>query len=310
MAEESISNSVCCGIVTYNPDIDRLLENIEAVCSQVSEIIIYDNGSINIGEIKLIVTAMPEITLLQSDHNDGMSKALNRLCNHALKGGSRKKEGYKHILLLDQDSVSYPDMVENLVKYVDRAIGIVAPVSHNRNIPFSTYETKRSDLQEALRVNTSGSLVNLSAFSEVGGYNENLFVDWVDIEYCLRLREKGFKIAVSASAFLLHDLGESVFICKIPWISNGRLVSRSLMRTNHALHRQYDCARSWAIMLKEHTGSPLIKWEKLNIAMGIVQRIFTEPHKLKLLHTLYRGYKDGKNACRSAEQCSTIIDSN
>ena len=46
---------ICAGIVTYNPNIDRLRENYLHIRDQVDVIIICDNGSGNLNEIKEIL---------------------------------------------------------------------------------------------------------------------------------------------------------------------------------------------------------------------------------------------------------------
>ena len=43
---------ICAGIVLYNPDIERLSDNIDSVISQVEKIYLVDNGSKNINKIE------------------------------------------------------------------------------------------------------------------------------------------------------------------------------------------------------------------------------------------------------------------
>ena len=38
------------GIVTYNPNMKRLIENVNAILPQVEQVILVDNGSANINE--------------------------------------------------------------------------------------------------------------------------------------------------------------------------------------------------------------------------------------------------------------------
>lgn len=40
--------SVMAQIITYNPDMDILRENVRSIISQVDALLIYDNGSANI----------------------------------------------------------------------------------------------------------------------------------------------------------------------------------------------------------------------------------------------------------------------
>ena len=43
-------------IVTFNPDLDVLLRNIQAIRQQVNRVLIVDNGSKNINEIRNMIT--------------------------------------------------------------------------------------------------------------------------------------------------------------------------------------------------------------------------------------------------------------
>ena len=43
------------GIVTYNPDIEKLKKNISRIAGQVCKLVIADNGSKNIEDIKNLV---------------------------------------------------------------------------------------------------------------------------------------------------------------------------------------------------------------------------------------------------------------
>ena len=47
-------DKIYAGIVSYNPDIQRISENIFAIHKQVPEVIIFDNGSNNINHLKKI----------------------------------------------------------------------------------------------------------------------------------------------------------------------------------------------------------------------------------------------------------------
>ena len=54
---------------------------------------------------------------------------------------------------------------------------------------------------------TSGSLINTSIFSEIGGYNEKLFIDEVDHEYCYRIKMLGYSVLQLENILLNHTLG-------------------------------------------------------------------------------------------------------
>ncbi|MCB5628214.1 glycosyltransferase, partial [Bifidobacterium breve] len=75
------------GIVTFNPDIELLRKNIEAICAQVDLVIIVDNGSRNLEDIRPLADAH-HCKLIPNAQNEGIATALNQI---ALAG---KGDGY------------------------------------------------------------------------------------------------------------------------------------------------------------------------------------------------------------------------
>ena len=54
----------------------------------------------------------------------------------------------------------------------------------------------------------SGSLVKAEVFGVTGFFDEAMFIDYVDTDFCLRLQKNGFKILSVASVLLEHELGQ------------------------------------------------------------------------------------------------------
>ena len=54
---------------------------------------------------------------------------------------------------------------------------------------------------------TSGSLLDLSAYEAVGPFMDELFIDQVDNEFCLRLRAAGFSVLEAGEATLQSPSG-------------------------------------------------------------------------------------------------------
>ena len=195
---------VFAGIVTYNPQIDRLIENVEAIAPQVERIVVFDNGSANLSEVEDALRAHGDSSdVIANGANAGMAHALNVLCERA------KAEGVDYILLLDQDSVAPEGFVDLLCEHTGEDVGITAPFVMDRN------NVRHVLMDEAVEqtdmVITSGSLVNLDIWERVGGYDENLFVDWVDYEYCDALLLQGYRILKVRDAVLLHEIGKKQY---------------------------------------------------------------------------------------------------
>ena len=48
-----MNNSIIAGIVTFNPDIDRLVRNVNSIKNQVDQVVLVDNGS---NEMEMILS--------------------------------------------------------------------------------------------------------------------------------------------------------------------------------------------------------------------------------------------------------------
>jgi rhamnosyltransferase len=94
---------------------------------------------------------------------------------------------------------------------------------------------------EPTEVITSGSLVRAGTFGRVGYFSEELFIDYVDTEYCLRLACVGFRIIVARNAFLHHSLGNASII---------NILGRKLLTLNHPLIRRYYISRNRFHLMK------------------------------------------------------------
>ena len=55
----------------------------------------------------------------------------------------------------------------------------------------------------------SANLVNAQVIREIGMYDEKLFIDGVDYEYCFRMRKAGYLIVQCANAKLKHAPAET-----------------------------------------------------------------------------------------------------
>ena len=62
-------------------------------------------------------------------------------------------------------------------------------------------------LEDVSIVITSGALYNLKAYPKIDPFRDDFFIDYVDIEYCLRAKQNGYNIVVNCNARLYHRLG-------------------------------------------------------------------------------------------------------
>lgn len=195
-------NTVAAVVILYNTDLN-VLDNFNTYINQVEKLFIIDNSDfINDSLIKNI-QLIENAEYICNSSNLGIAAALNLGAKRAMD------EGFEYLLTMDQDSKATSEMVKNLFLIMKSAsrIGIVTP----EYIHSSTPEIRNNTYtKEILYTITSGNLLNLLAFKEVGGYLEKLFIDHVDHEFCLRLNRYGYKVIKTNKAFLYHRVGNTV----------------------------------------------------------------------------------------------------
>lgn len=122
---------VVAGIVLFNPDLQRLNENINAVKNQVEQIIFFDNGSQNWNEIKKFFKKNDlenNIKVLRSKNNKGIAYALNMIAVYAMNNG------YEWLLTLDQDTVIKKDLITKYSSFTNlKNIGQLSCAYKDRN---------------------------------------------------------------------------------------------------------------------------------------------------------------------------------
>lgn len=246
---------IVAGIVTFNPVMERLAENLDGIQDQMEHILIYDNGSTNISSVRELVQAFPSARLIEGGRNRGIAYALNRLASTALL------EGKEWMLTLDQDSVAGDRMVESLMRYANGLTRMVTPaiVDRNKRRPSkrdSHAEVEVEYFKQAARRGplTSGSLMSLSAWRAVGGFDEGLFIDYVDYDFNQRLLLAGYSIARVNKTQLLHEVGraEETWLTLPRRTVSGRWELEHVYSFGHPPMRCYYKARNRIIFTRKY----------------------------------------------------------
>ena len=186
-------------VILYNPE-DVVYDNIMTYASKVDYLYIYDNSSIPNDMIKRNAEDLKNVIYIEDSSNAGLPKAINIVAREAIK------KGIKWLITFDQDSQAGKSMIERMIAFAnssicDDRVGIIAPnITREDDIIFERHYTYFD------KVFQSGAMHNLDILEKVGGYDEKLFIDQVDYEYCIRLRLSGYTIVKVNNAFLKHNL--------------------------------------------------------------------------------------------------------
>lgn len=213
--------SVASVTVAYNGR-HLLARHFEALLQQkarLSEIIVVDNASSD-GTADFLSSNYPEITLLRLSANEGVAGGYAAGLQYAIC-----EKGYGWAWMLDQDSVPHPETLSQLLdtwEAVDgrEQIGIIAPlpVDAQTEVPCSPFLWRDQQIEVPVTedsgpvcfvdmVISSGSLISSAAVQRAGLPRKDFFIDFVDFEHCLRLRQHGFKIAVATRCRMPHTIG-------------------------------------------------------------------------------------------------------
>ncbi|HVS75741.1 MAG TPA: glycosyltransferase family 2 protein, partial [Steroidobacteraceae bacterium] len=239
-------SDVCAVVVTYFPGVE-CAENLAALARQVACLLIIDNGSSE-ETLQPVVEAARRLsaTLVRLKVNLGIAAALNVGLRLA------RERGYSWLATFDQDSRATAAMIETMAQALGRypqpnRVAVVAPRHVDRLIGFTVAERGSEARGRGWRVipsvMTSGNLVRLDAAVVVGGFDERLFIDFVDHDFCFRLRRRGFRVLEATDAMLLHSLGS---------MERRLLLIKRVTVTHHAAIRRYYISRNRLVLWRRY----------------------------------------------------------
>ncbi|AOJ74957.1 MULTISPECIES: glycosyltransferase family 2 protein [Burkholderia] len=202
-------------VVFYRPNAD-CIRNANRLVG-FGDCIVVDNteGNHNAGLLGLD----PEIEYIANGRNLGIATALNQGVERLLERGCR------WALLFDQDSQPTSELLTGLPKridvavrrnprvalagpaYADARLGGVAPFIQFRHFSLKRIRPTSTEPVSVDFLITSGSCLNLSLWHEIGPMDDSLFIDFVDLEWCVRARARGCLILGIPDITLVHELG-------------------------------------------------------------------------------------------------------
>lgn len=209
-------------VVAFNPDAG-LVARLRATKRQASTVLVADNSDTPQGRAETArMSAEAEAEHLPQASNRGIAGALN--AGFAIL----RSRGFTHALALDQDSMPEGDLAASLLAaatpdqalvgadWFDHAAPERAP-RHVVALRWMPLLFRRRPLSEmahkpGCRVPVSfaimsGACIPLEAWHKLGGFNEDLMLDLVDEDFCLRAREAGLGVSILPGARLEHRRG-------------------------------------------------------------------------------------------------------
>lgn len=273
-------NCICAGIITFNPDIGRLIENVKSVKQNgIDSILIVDNGSKNISAVKETVKN-EHLALIENSDNYGVSKALNQIFSYCAD------HSIEWVLSLDQDSVCPNNLGEEYIRYIDNNPEaekiILCPIIKDRNSSLNASQTGASYV-DVKRCITSGSLTSVYCWKTLNGFDDYLFIDSVDWDFCDRAISHGFRIVQITKVQLIHEIGNTV---------DHRFLIWKFPVLNHNSFRKYYRSRNLIYLAKKNGSIKCYIKNYLSVIKIIIIILLYEKEKREKLHAVFKGYKD------------------
>lgn len=277
-------------VVLYNPNSD-VEENIKSYADYVDVVYAVDNSSND----NSAMFSKDKIIYISNGENKGIAYALNVGAQKAIS------DGYDWLLTMDQDSRFSDDGIEKMKKFIVDSqegnnqfdyekIGLITPF--HRTI-FNENE-KPEGIDSPAVVMTSGNIISLKAYKEIDGFKDWMFIDAVDFDYCLNLRDHGYDIWRLTYIELKHNLGNVVFK------DIGRKHMYSL---NHSATRRYYIVRNrhYFYDMYHERWPDFCNAEKGRTSREAAKIFLCEKQKFKKLFAMLRGYIDYKRGVKGAK---------
>lgn len=189
---------LACVVVLFNPKVDNI-KNIIGYSILFDHVYIIDNTE--------NPTEHPEfrqksnIEYIQLFENKGLGYALNLGCQKAYR-----TDGFEYVVTMDQDSIlkynRFKEYSESILKLEKAAI--VSPQYEIDRKKKIVLEDKIVSVDWCMQ---SASVFNLSILDKLGYFDEQMFIDCIDYDYCLKAKKNGYFVYQNKNYSIYHEPG-------------------------------------------------------------------------------------------------------
>src|SRR5438093_1776942 len=173
-------------VILYYTD-EQVSERIFTYLPAIPKLYIIDNSEKSLPVLQKL-TSSEKIRFIHDGENKGIAKRLNDVIEIAIS------EGYEWLMTMDQDSFFEEEHLPAYFSCIEKFEGNNQVGMFGVDFEGTANIAADCTWQEITHLITSGSVVNLGLFNAIGKFDELLFIDEVDHEYCLRAIVKGYKI--------------------------------------------------------------------------------------------------------------------
>jgi rhamnosyltransferase len=201
-----MKNKIASVLVLYHPA-DQVIDTIGSIALECFDVVVVVNAAND--EVLKRIAEINGVTVLNNRANVGLARALNIGIQHAFDNCAAE-----FVALFDQDSLPTPGLIGGLVAEAlsmnKVKLACIGPQLVDQKAGKSTYgaNNTQNEVHKPRSIPTSGSVISKEAYMTIGPMLENLFIDGVDHEWCLRAYSKGYVAKVSDKFEMTHNMGD------------------------------------------------------------------------------------------------------
>jgi rhamnosyltransferase len=202
-------------VVFYNPDA-ACIERANRLAARMHCVVVDNTPDVRPASELGLAGA---IEYLANGENAGIATAINQGVEALIRGG------FDMAIIFDQDSEPPASLFTELPKVIDAAnasgerVALAGPAYEDARLrglaPFvrfkwGTLERIVPQGDQPIEVDfliSSGSCINLRWWSSIGPMDDALFIDFVDLEWCVRAKQKGYRVLGVPWVHMSHELG-------------------------------------------------------------------------------------------------------
>lgn len=204
------------GIVVYNPVLGTLNDTISSLLVNCSKVLLFRNSVLGKSLAQTLVEKYTDrLEFVGCGENVGLGEAHVFFLNYA------RQAEYDYLILSDQDSYYPENFTKGMLEFGNDNCCIVCPAWVDLNSGRHEYRMGQYFLEGAnLKFKdgdnsgnlahgiTSGMFINMKILPEHIMPDMQLFIDWIDNDWCWRLISEGFVIGYNPEIILKHELGD------------------------------------------------------------------------------------------------------
>ncbi|MDR6290453.1 rhamnosyltransferase [Inquilinus ginsengisoli] len=280
-------------VVLFHPTADQIARVVD-LRRHCDDLVVVDNTPKPDNKLEILFEEY-DITLIYEGNKNGIAGAHNRGLT------SQFERGLDAVALIDQDSVMpenyFPVMREICTtlasqpfmlgpRIFDEVVQEYLPVLESKGIAVRRLDMREdAGMQHCIFLISSGSVISRAAFAKLGPFDEKLFIDHVDIEYCFRARASNVPLYATPALTLSHRIGD---------LRRHKLGPFEMMTFNHPWYRRYYSARNAVqLFLRYGRRYPIVFMANLLTLREIFYIALLEDAKLAKLTGILLGIVDG-----------------